>query len=124
MIDYTVLPKDSLTIKPCSLEEVYASWKEAQATWCLTCLEMFGYVPDSVLVDKATYMLLYVYSRTYGNFRNGNWLDLDMMVSYSDSLNSGVVLLGVDFEYFDFLAGGCLVMEKEEGYQGINDKGK
>ena len=121
-MDYTVLPKDELTMKLSSLEEVYTAWKEAQATWYLTCLDLFGYVPDSILVDKVTYMLLYAYSRTYGNFRSGNWLDLDMVVSYSDGLESGIVLLGTNFQYFDFLAGGRLILEESGGSQRICER--
>lgn len=98
MTDYVVLPRNKLEMKLCSLEEAYTTWKQAQVDWYFSCLDLFGYVPDSVLVSKTTYMLLYVYSKTYGNFRSGNWLNLDMMVSYSEELEPEVVL-SIDSEF-------------------------
>ena len=100
--------RSGLRVQEISLFEVYWNREKAFGDWINLVVSQFGIIPDELIVGKDTYNLIFVYLCGKGQIASGNWMGLDLTISYDCRLKGDEAVLldwetGLEIVY----EGGC-----------------
>lgn len=90
-------------VQQISLWEAYQNRERAAQDWFNFMISNFGVIPDEIIVDRATYQLIFAYLYARGTAASGNWLDLHFTISYDLRFGRNDVIL------YDWITGAEIV---------------
>lgn len=85
--------KVNISIKKASLYEIYNAICRGKVQWLEQMLAFYDVIPDEVVMDKTSSLLVSIYDWGRGNFACGNWLDLDLKNSYNSEFEHNKYVL-------------------------------
>ena len=73
---------DQIKVQQMDLCEIYWNRKNAIQDWCNFMINTFGIIPDEIVVNRSVHDLMFIYLCARGTIAAGNWLGLELSVSY------------------------------------------
>jgi len=99
-----------------SLWQIWHNRNEAKNRWFDIALVQYGLFLPEVVVSKDIFRLIIVLLLGKGVMASGNWLDIEISLSYNVVLDNGTMAInGVERRTVEFLTGGNIVGINYEG---------
>ena len=88
------------------LWHIYLNRERAIQAWFSSMINTFGVIPDEIVVSRLTHNLMFVYLRGRGIMAAGNWLGLELSVSYDPRYDVNDMMLYDWFTGSEIVYGG------------------
>jgi len=99
-----------------SLWQIWHNRNRARGMWFDMALAQYGLFLPEVVVSRDIFRLIIVLMLGRGVMASGNWLDIEISLSYNVALDNGTMAInGVGRRTMEFLTGGDIVGINYEG---------